>query len=248
MKIFPVAGKSFQNVQNCLENQNYHVLPSKVVIDEGYMVVGNHVDSVTYQKIQKGEYVDFGKLIPKDKVLAEEDNRMEMVMKNGRTFYVPVSDVANINSFAQWEQVFRVFANIYLTVHPQRSAELIEYNHIIHTISLSYAWENAYLYDKEFRIHMGNNPRRSWSIILQQAWSLRLRDKVQFQGGHGSNGNAMSSHNGSSGKSKSSDPCQRYNKGRCPFGAGCRYEHKCSYCYKFGHTILTCRKLMADKE
>ena len=106
VKIFPIAGKSFQNVQNCLENQNYHILPSTAVIDKGYMVVGNHVDSVTYQKIQKGEYVDFGKLIPKGKVLAEENNRMEMVMKNGRTFYVPVSDAANINSFARWEQAF----------------------------------------------------------------------------------------------------------------------------------------------
>ena len=119
-----------------------------------FIVVSSHVDVNTIERIQKGEYVDFGKLIPRDRVLVEKDQRLEMIIRNSKTFYVPVSDTSAINSFARWEQAFRVYANIYTKVHQQRSAELIEYNHIIRTIALSYVWENVYLYDKDFHMHM----------------------------------------------------------------------------------------------
>ena len=41
---------------------------------------------------------------------------------------------------------------------------------------------------------------------------------------------------------------KRYNRGKCNYGINCKYEHKCSYCHKFGHGVLSCRKLSADKE
>ena len=47
------------------------------------LLVGNHVDKNTQAKIIRGEYIDFGKLLPKDKILAEEDGRMELVMVIG---------------------------------------------------------------------------------------------------------------------------------------------------------------------
>ena len=138
--------------------------------------MGNHIDEQTLNKIKRGEYVDFGRLIPKDRILAAEENCLELVVKGGHTYYVPVIDTTEINSFSKWEQAFRVYANIYTKAYPNRSSELIEYNHIIHTVSLSYPWENVYLYDKDFRLHMSKHPERNWSIILQQAWSLRLRE------------------------------------------------------------------------
>ena len=51
--MFPITGK--------------HVgLVNTAKIDEGYMVVGGHLDQSMVQKIAMGEYIDFGKLIPKD--------------------------------------------------------------------------------------------------------------------------------------------------------------------------------------
>ena len=44
---------------------------STAVIDEGYVVVASHLDKNTVLKIQRGEYINFGKLIPKDCILAE---------------------------------------------------------------------------------------------------------------------------------------------------------------------------------
>ena len=61
-------------------------------IDEDYLLIGGHLDETIQNKIVKGEYVDFGKLLPKDRILVEEDGRMEMVVKEGRTFWVPVAE------------------------------------------------------------------------------------------------------------------------------------------------------------
>ena len=56
------------------------VLPANLV-DEEYMVIGGHVDSELQEKIINFEYVDFSKLIPRDRVAKIEDQRMELVMR-----------------------------------------------------------------------------------------------------------------------------------------------------------------------
>ena len=80
---------------------------------------------------------------------------------------------------------------------------------------------------------------------------MKLRDRLPKGGsdlrfspnGHGNSGG---DHSGKSGNK--SDHCKLLNRGYCKYGAGCKFEHKCSYCEKFGHPILSCRKLQADKE
>ena len=44
---------------------------------------------------------------------AEEDTRFEMAIKNGKTFWVPVTSAVAVNGFNKWEQAFRVYSNIY---------------------------------------------------------------------------------------------------------------------------------------
>ena len=184
------------------QNPNFHegrvALTPSAIVDEGYIVVGAHLDESMVSKIEKGEYVDFGKLLPKDRATTspEEDGRIELVVRNGRTFWSPVSVSININSFARWEQAFRVFSNIYCKTNPHRSAELIEYNYVIHTIAMSYVWDNVYTYDKEFRLHMARNPQRSWAMILQQAWLLRLRDRISHNGQNWSSGTPPNNRGG----------------------------------------------------
>ena len=165
-----------------------------------------------------------------------------------------MSETVTINSFSRWEQAFHIFANIYTSEFPQGSSELIQYNHIIHSIAGMYTWDNVYAYDREFRLHIGRHPERSWLVILQQAWSMKLRDRLT----HGGGTNSFTSNSqqpvtslqlgGGPPKGKSSDACRRFNKGYCKFGTICRCNHKCLYCNKFGHTVLTCHKLIADRE
>ena len=182
--------------------------------------------------------------MPKDLIGMEEDHRMEMINKNGMTYWVPVADheTTTIGSYAKWEQAFRVFSNIYTYFHPNRAGELIQYNHIIHTASQTFVWENVYHYNREFCIHMScHHLVRSWSVILQ-AWSMCLKDKLQgnnlptnsYQGG---NTNPQSHRSGACCRL-----CFDYNNGNCTFGKKCKFDHRCSFCNKFGHGSFTCRK------
>ena len=182
-------GKSYGNLLPINTVNNLERIQTTSV-DENYMMLG-FIEESLFDKIIKHEYVDFARLIPKDKLLMEEDNRMELVSRGGSTFFVPVADREtqgnNINSFNKWEQAFRVFSNMYTKVYPDRANQLIQYNHLIYTASLSFIWENIYRYDKEFRLHMSNYPQRSWSVILQQAWSIYLKDRINFQDGGSQN-------------------------------------------------------------
>ena len=49
-------------------------------------------------------------------------------------------------------------------------------------------------------------------------------------------------------RGKVNEPCRRFNRGKCNYGANCRYKHRCSYCFKFGHTLLNCRKAISDRD
>ena len=154
---------------------------------------------------------------------------MEIVNRGGMSYWVPLADRDNvsINSFYKWEQAFRVYSNIYTYYHPERAGELIQYNHVIYTASQTYAWDNVYRYDREFRTHMNRHHlNRGWAVILQQAWSMYLKDRVpgnSFSGGSKGNGSVRRKL------------CFDYNQGLCTFGKRCKFEHRCSFCNKFGH-------------
>ena len=73
--------------------------------------------------------------------------------------------------------------------------------------------------------HISKFPSHSWSVILQQAWSMCLKDKIH---GTQSEDNRPPGGHGSSKKPKINEPFRRYNKGKCTYGSSCRYEHRCS--------------------
>ena len=166
-----------------------------------------------------------------------------MVNRNGQSYWVPVNDSIAINNYAKWELAFRVYIDIYSRAHPLRLSELIQYKHITHTISSQFVWENVCDYDKDFRIHMARHSRRNWGIILQQAWSMRLRDRIH------SMEVIPSGSGGRTPRSKGNyEICRKFNRGKCSFSFSCKYDHRCTYCYKFGHAVLNCRKAAADKD
>ena len=171
-----------------------------VVVDQNYFMVAAHVDDTTHRRIVNGEYIDFARLLPCDHLNSVDDHRMELVNYNGHAFYVPAADRDSngITSFNRWELAFRVFTDIYLRHHPTRASELIQYNHIIQVASMAFQWDNVYRYDREFHLHLSHNPGRSWAIILQQAWSVTLKDKHTNQQNE---------------RSKCKDICYRYNRG-----------------------------------
>ena len=167
-----------------------------------------------------------------------DDQKLELVNRGGHTFFVPAERESSITNFHKWEQAFRAYSNIHTQEHPDRATELIQYNHVIFTASSSYQWQNIYLYDREFRTHLSYYREHSWGIILQQAWLMHLKDRINqgFNNGQGKFGNNNNNHSRAC-----HEACKRFNKGLCTAGRGCKYNHRCLECGKFGHGAHICR-------
>ena len=151
-------------------------------IDQDYQMIDAHIDEGIREKIRAFEFIHFGKLLSKNRPMRDEEGqRLEIVNKNGMSFMSPVGDRESItiNHYGKWEQAFRVYSNILTSKYPGKSTELLQYNNTIHTASMSYIWENVYAYDKEFRQHIARHPSRPWGIILQQAWTMLLKDHLK---------------------------------------------------------------------
>ena len=194
------------------------------VVDEEYLTIGGHVESSLEEKIIQFHYIDFAKLLPKDKIARTEDNQMELVFKNGTTYFTPVADreISSISNFNKWEQAFHIYSKILTRAHPAKAGELIQCNHVIYTAALTFCWDNVYAYDREFCMHISKFPSRNWGVILQQAWSMCLKDRVRHSTDGAPAGNQQLQ------KSKSNEICRRFNKGKCTYGMNCRYQHRCS--------------------
>ena len=240
--ILGTKGNDSSKLENNLFNQLVIKDSYLTIADENYMVVGAHLDQTLHSRIVNHEYVDFAKLLPRGKVTKEEDHRMELVSKGGATYFVPVSDCENtgISNFSKWQQAFRVFSNIYMRIFPERAAELVQYNHIIHTAATTYSWENVYAYNKEFHMHLADFPQRSWAIILQQAWAMCLKDRIQPR----NFGDNRFGYGGKQQPTGKKEICRRFNVGKYHKGFSCKYEHKCDIpeCGKLGHGGHICRK------
>ena len=93
-----------------------------------------------------------------------------------------------------------------------------------------------YFYDKEFRMHISKFCQCNWAIILQQAWSMCLKDKVRQFG---------DDNRPAKNVKKGGEPCCRFNKGKCTYGSSCKFDHRCSVkkCSKFGHRAHICRMM-----
>ena len=71
-KMLPQKGDDFMFPTNFNGgDENFSSIPFEFVakVDQEYLVIGGHVDEVMQKKIVAGEYVDFSRLIPKDRML-----------------------------------------------------------------------------------------------------------------------------------------------------------------------------------
>ena len=120
----------------------------------------------------------------------------------------------------------------------------------------SYVWENMSFYDNTFRQMMAVNPQRSWSKIFTQIWNLAMHEPI-MRNQNFSNGRSVSAPsgnfnnnsregNGHNKKKRCSDACWRFNRNET-CNAGCNFEHKCSYCGSYLHSVLDCPKLKGKR-
>ena len=214
----------------------------KELDDDDFFHLTCHIDSNMKVKIEKGEFVELERLLPK-RNFYREDRRLEWVSKDGMTFLAPAQDKdLRITNVKKWNQAFRVYAAIYCNANPNRAGEVWQYIHTIHSAASTYIWENVAYYDHTFRQLMAERPGRSWAKNYAQMWQLALRDTINKTSGnwggshnHGGGGGAGPSNHGTPGGGKKhkdwrDNCCWRFNKiGKCD-RAGCRFDNRCSYC------------------
>ena len=145
-----------------------------VFVDKEYAIIGAHVVENQRCKIIAHKYIDFGGLIPREKVTSKGDKQLEIVHKDGQMYFQPIAECENIgiNSVAKWDQAFRIYCTVYTETHSHRTPKMLQYSHIIHHTAQLFVWDNVYAYDIDFRLHISKHPECSQGIILQQAWSM----------------------------------------------------------------------------
>ena len=167
---------------------------------------------------------------------------MQIVNRGGQAWWEEIGDrVQTVGNYKRWEQAFRVYADVYTSVHIGRGSELIQYNHVIHSLSPSFTGDNVYAYDCEFRRHMSRNPRRNWGIILQHAYTMLIKDRLTNFSSNPGKVNQDNTNNFCSMGNK--NICYSFNRGNCKFGSRCKFDGvRCGMCGKFGHGGYNCRK------
>ena len=218
--------------------------------DDDFFHVTCHIESSVRSKIEKGDFVDLEKLLPKNKlqIMSGNDGDIEVIRKNGSTYILPESGQKDlkITNVRKWEQAFRVYSAIYSEANPSRAAEIWQYVHVINTAAQSYAWENVSFYDVTFRQLMEKKPHRSWAKIYTQMWNLALTDRVSktnYSGYQGSAGfNSRDNNNKKYGDWRDKC-CWRFNKGKCKKW-NCHWDHRCSVkeCGSYSHPSYQCAK------
>ena len=180
---------ALQGMSNCevlpgMSNQE--VLPDtpnqEVVDDDMFFHVTCHIDPMLKAKIAKGEFVELERLLPRQRGAGGNDNRMNIVQRDGQTYFVPASSPNRISSIRKWEQAFRIYAAVYSEANPSREAEIWQYVHVINVAASSYVWDNVSFYDVTFRQLMASNPGRPWSKIYNQMWNIAMREPLNRNG------------------------------------------------------------------
>ena len=211
--------------------------------DDDFFHVSSHVENSLVLRIEKGEYIELEKLKQKGEANVEDDSRMELVNRNGMSYWVAARDKeSKITNVKRWDEAFRIYSTIYSRANPSRAAEVMQYIDTIHVAAASYAWENVYKYDKKFRQLMAAKPFRNWGKTYTHMWNICLTEPINrsFNNANSSYQNSSSHRKSSDGRS-SGNTCWKFNRNKCT-RPNCAFEHKCSYCGSYSHAYPNCSK------
>ena len=96
--------------------------------DENFFFHTLHIDSNLVVKIEKGQFVDLEKLLPREKIL-HKDGRLNIIEKDGISYFQLVSEKESpsITNIRKWEQAFHLYATIFSEKHPHKANELLKH-------------------------------------------------------------------------------------------------------------------------
>ena len=95
--------------------------------DDEFFHVTSQIDPVLHAKIERGEFIDLERLLPKEcpsgRAASDDLNKqLFQLIAQGTNSYLdpPMPKSGKINSLRKWDQAFRVFAAIYTNANPER--------------------------------------------------------------------------------------------------------------------------------
>ena len=214
----------------------FNSMPSNPVCtdnDDDFLHVTCHINRSMKEKIERGEFVDLEKLLPRVNFRCSEDSKLELVAKDDQAYFTPAQDRNKITGIRKWEQAFHVYAAIYSKANPHRASKIWQYIYVINLAASSYASENVAFYDMTFRQLMSSKPLCRWSKTYVQGWNLAMTDPISkartFQDARNGNvsNSSVTQSNGSRRDSWKDRCCWKYNRNKCNRGNSCDWDHHC---------------------
>ena len=159
--------------------------------DDEFFHVTSQIEPTLRVKIERGEFVELERLLPKDRMGGRNDDinkQLYQLITQGTNNYFdpPMPKTGKINSIRKWDQAFRVFAAIYTHANPERASKIWQCVYVIHTAATSNPWENVYFYDVNFRQLMavslgevGERPTLRGGIWHSTTATLMVKETIQ---------------------------------------------------------------------
>ena len=110
-----------------------------VAEDDDFLHITCHVDGQLKTKIERGEFVELEKLLPRNRGPGKEDYA-QLIFKEGKPFFLNSAErERKISNVCKWEQAFCVYAAIYSDANPSHSSEIWQYVYIINKAAMSFS-------------------------------------------------------------------------------------------------------------
>ena len=238
-------------------------LPSGVFMGDGL----SPVPAKLVAKIQRGEFVDMGELLPEFNVGSREEDgasRTDVRPRRSRS----VTDILS------WLQCYGTYVSVLAPSQPELIPELMAYMSLIIRVSQDYSGLAWVRYDAAFRRQAALTGNKRWSVVNSSLFAINFTgtakaiprcelcfatthtDKECAQQGNSDPGlkdrlraiesavlvlTAKPSAGGKGGTSmreKSGEACRNWNRGNCSYPK-CRHNHACSSCGG-GHQAVVC--------
>lgn len=210
------------SMQTIVSNPSAAIQPMRCANDDLYV----HVPGSLRQAICRGEYVNLALLLKGGLELQDLCSSGTLrLTSDGSIEARPKEFKEKITDIETWTNAFIVFTSIYITAHPDKAGELLQYLFNIRDCAARQGGSAWRTYDEQFRIRQAANPI-SWATIHNELWwrCIQVRSVPQ--------------QTAAVFGVRTQYSCDAFNNGFCQWPS-CKYPHVCSGC-GLGHRVTEC--------
>lgn len=199
------------------------------------------VPSSTWNDLIGNQYIDLDKLHTATQT-TDGDQRETLKLGDGIELVSHSTKVVKrVETHGDWINAWETYHVAVVFLYPHRDGELRHYrnyiNGLFRSLSTSHA-KQVVAMDKYIRLQVARSNKRllSDTASFQDAFTMFI-----LATGAASQGTAASARSVSR-TSTTTEPCRRFNAGRCPSQGNCKYRHVCLHCRSRDHISTNCDK------